>query len=271
MHDVSRLERAEMTAWTEIFRAASWLTAEEAGLELHDIDGAVVSIVRCADVLALNRVVGLGLDRPAGHETIDRIVELYGKAGVPRFFVQLGPVAHVDVTAAALAARGFTHYNSWIRLYRPADGPVPDVSCDLDIRPIETHEAGLFAAIVVAGFGWPTEVAELVADTVGRPGWRHYMAFEGEIPVATGAFFLAGDLAWIDFAVTMEGKRGKGAQSALVARRIRDAVALGCRGFVVETAEQTPANEAPSYRNMRRFGFEPQYARPNYIWTAERK
>jgi len=112
-------------------------------------------------------------------------------------------------------------------------------------------------------------VAELVADTVGRPGWRHYMAFEGEIPVATGAFFLAGDLAWMDFAVTMEAKRGKGAQSALVARRIRDAVALGCRGCIVETAEQTSSNEAPSYRNMRRFGFEVQYARPNYIWTAK--
>jgi len=269
MSDVATLERAEMTAWTEIFRAASWLTAEEAGLELHEIDGAVASIVRCADVLALNRVVGLGLDAPPDGETIDRIVRLYRRARVPRFFVQLGPVAHVDVTAAALATRGFSPYNNWVRLYRPADGPVPDVACDLEVRPIETHEAGLFGAIVAAGFGWPNEVAELVADTVGRPGWRHYMAFEGQIPVATGAFFLAGDLAWIDFAVTLEAKRGRGAQSALVARRIRDAVALGCKGFVVETAEQTPAKEAPSYRNMRRFGFEVQYARSNYIWTKE--
>lgn len=267
MHDVTTLERAEMTAWTEIFRAASWLTAEETGLELHHIDGAVASIVRCADVLALNRVVGLGLDAPPGGETIDRIVELYSNASVPRCFVQLSPVAHMDVTAAALAARGLTHYNNWIRLYRPAEGPIPEVSCHLDVRPIEPHEAGLFGAIVATGFGWPSEVAELVADTVGRPGWGHYMAFDGEIPVATGAFFLAGDLAWIDFAVTMEGKRGQGAQSALVARRIRDAAALGCQGFVVETAEQTPSKEAPSFRNMRRFGFEVQYARPNYVWT----
>lgn len=268
MNDVVTLERTEIAAWTEVFRAASWLTAEEAGLELHDIDGAVASIVRRADVLALNRVVGLGLHAPPGDGTLDRIVGLYEAAGVPRFFVQISPVAHMDVTAAALAARGFVHYNNWMRLYRAADVPVPDVSCGLEVRPIETHEAGLFGAIVVGGFGWPTEVAELVADTVGRPGWRHYMAFEGEIPVATGAFFLAADLAWMDFAVTMEGKRGKGAQSALVSRRIRDAVALGCRGFVVETAEPTPSNEAPSYRNMRRFGFAAQYARPNYIWTA---
>jgi len=268
MSDVETMERAETAAWTEIFRAASWLTAEEAGLELHELGGAVASVVRCADVLALNRVIGLGLSAPPADETIDRIIGLYRTAGVPRFFVQLAPVPHADVTAAVLAARGLLHYNNWIKLSRPADGPVPDVSCALEIRPIELHEAGLFAAIVVGGFGWPTEVSELVADTVGRSGWQHYMAFEGDIPVATAAFFLAGDLAWMDFAVTMEGKRGQGAQSALAARRIHDAVAMGCRGFVVETAEQTSAHEAPSYRNMLRFGFEVQYARPNYIWTA---
>ena len=271
MSDVATLERAEMSAWTEIFRAASWLTAEEAGLEFHEIDGAVASVVRCADVLALNRVIGLGLDAPPGRETLDRIVGLYRGAGVPRFFVQLSPVAHVDVTAASLAAHGLSHYNNWVRLYRPADGPVPDVSIALEIRPIETHEAGMFAAIVVAGFGWPTEVAELVADTVGRPGWRHYMAFEGRVPVATGAFYLAGDLAWIDFAVTMEGKRGMGAQSALVARRIRDAAELGCKGFVVETAEPTPSHGAPSYTNLLKLGFGVRYVRANYIWTAGRK
>ena len=94
------------------------------------------------------------------------------------------------------------------------------------------------------------------------------MAFEGLVPVATGAFYLAGDLAWIDFAATMEGTRGMGAQSALVARRIRDAAELGCKGFVVETAEPTPSHEAPSYTNLLKFGFEVRYVRANYIWTA---
>ena len=83
--------------------------------------------------------------------------------------------------------------------------------------------------------------------------------------ISAGAYYLSGDIAWLDFAATKPEYREKGAQSALLARRIDDAAAEGCRLFVVETAEQTPEKEAPSFRNMRRYGFEVAYTRPNYI------
>jgi hypothetical protein len=44
------------------------------------------------------------------------------------------------------------------------------------------------------------------------------------------------------------------------------ATKLGCSLIVVETAEQTKDKPAPSFCNMRRFGFEVAYARPNYIF-----
>jgi hypothetical protein len=53
----------------------------------------------------------------------------------------------------------------------------------------------------------------------------------------------------------------------LLARRITDAADLGCRRLVVETAEDTPKKDAPSFRNMLRFGFQVAYVRPNYIFS----
>jgi GNAT superfamily N-acetyltransferase len=92
------------------------------------------------------------------------------------------------------------------------------------------------------------------------------MAFEGDRPVATAGFFLDGEYAWIDFASTHADYRGRGAQGALVEQRIRDAKDMGCKWLVVETAQQTPEKEAPSYRNMIRYGFKLAYTRPNYIF-----
>ena len=44
-----------------------------------------------------------------------------------------------------------------------------------------------------------------------------------------------------------------------------DAGAAGCLDLIVETAEDTPEKAAPSFHNVRRFGFEVEYLRPNYL------
>jgi hypothetical protein len=50
---------------------------------------------------------------------------------------------------------------------------------------------------------------------------------------------------------------------------MRDAAGDGCRWVSVETAEQTPEREAPSFRNLTRLGFTVAYRRPNYLWLRE--
>jgi GNAT superfamily N-acetyltransferase len=87
--------------------------------------------------------------------------------------------------------------------------------------------------------------------------------------VATGAAYFTGPAAWIDFASTLPEARGRGAQSALIARRIEDCARARCDTIVVETAEPTAENAAPSYRNVTRLGFQPVYARPNYLYVFE--
>jgi GNAT superfamily N-acetyltransferase len=94
------------------------------------------------------------------------------------------------------------------------------------------------------------------------------MAFDSDLPVATGAMYVDGAYAWIDFAATLAEYRGRGAQTSLLAQRVRDAAKLGCQWLVVETAQELPDKPAPSYRNMVRHGFVEAYVRPNYLWTS---
>jgi GNAT superfamily N-acetyltransferase len=262
-----RLERAEIAAWRDFYRAASPASAAACGLGLLEDEGTLGVRAAAADVLGLNRVIGLGLERPASEAAIEKLVEFFVAESVPRFFVQVSPTAAPADVGELLATRGFRHYNNWVKFYRDTSPP-PPVSTDLTIRMIDEDEAPAFGRIVAACFDWPEPAASWVADTVGRDGWRHYMAFDGDAPAATGALFVSEGLGWIDFATTLPEYRGRGAQSALLAQRIRDAAELGCEGLVVETAEDRPEKPAPSYRNQLRFGFEVAYVRPNYIFSS---
>jgi len=110
-----------------------------------------------------------------------------------------------------------------------------------------------------------TKHVDAAAAPVGRPGWTHYGAWDGSDLVATGAMFTTGRVAWIAFAATKASHRGRGAQSSLIAERVRRASDLGCDWVITETAEELPDRPAPSYRNLRRLGFTDAYRRQNYV------
>jgi GNAT superfamily N-acetyltransferase len=263
--DIVALEECEMAAWGDFFRAAPDDVVRGMSLRVDDVNGAVLTSVASVDVLAFNRVLGIGINYPATPDMIDDLVGIFDAAGVRRFFIQVSPAARPPELEGWLVERGFSHYNNWVRLARGTD-KVPDFDCDLEVREIGRDEADTFGRIVRESFDWPEGMERVIAGAVGRPGWHHYMAYDGDTPAATAGHFVHGEVAWIDFAATLPEFRGRSAQKALVARRIRDAAAEGCRMIIVETAEQRPDHDAPSYRNMLKMGFEVAYLRPNYIW-----
>jgi GNAT superfamily N-acetyltransferase len=227
----------------------------------------VASIVARCDVLAFNRVIGFGEAGPVNQEDVERLIQLYAEAGARRAFVQINPVAVDASVFETFSVCGLRHHNNWAKLYRDTH-PLPSVATDLRIELIEKERAADFAAVVTEAFDWPDILRPWIAQLVGRKGWRHYMAFEGMHGVATAALYVSGEWGWIDLAATAEDYRGRGAQGKLLELRIADARAAGCKFISVETAEQTPDHEAPSHRNMIRYGFQEAFIRPNYLWTA---
>ena len=89
----NQLESHEADAWSEFYRHASPQTQRDCGIEHFQIGGARAVMAAQVDVLAFNRVIGLGLEQPATEAMLDEIVHRYRDAGVGRFFVQLSPQA----------------------------------------------------------------------------------------------------------------------------------------------------------------------------------
>jgi hypothetical protein len=254
-----------MVAWKDLFEAVPSDVAEEAGIGSIDGEHGLIGFVSSADVLALNRVLGLGVRRDALPDAALQLIREYDSRAISRFFVPVSPAAAPESLASNLKEYGLRPYNHWIRLVRDVtDFPSEDTS--LQIRAIGSDQALDFGNIVCRNFGWPDHLAAWIAATVGRPKWRHYMAFDEDLPVATAAMYERGRCVWFDLATTEEPHRGRGAQSALLAVRLRDAARAGCELVTMETAAPREGVSAPSFRNAVRAGFRTVCSRPNYIW-----
>lgn len=261
------LEAAEVRSLASLYDAATPELVAECGVVVESRGGGLLVAATRLDVLALNRVVGIGLERRPTRDDVDSVVSAFHDIASPRFFVQVAPVEGSEKVEEWLTDSGLRHHNNWVRLSRELVD-LPDAPpSDLTIRLIGTEEGETFSRIVAQAFRFPPAVASLVRCPIDRPGWHHYLAYEGEEAIGGAAMFVAGESAWFGFAGTAAERRGRGAQTALVIRRLEDAAAAGCRWVSVETAEQTPDREAPSFRNLRRLGFSQAYVRPNYLWV----
>lgn len=266
-HDTAVLEATEAIAARALVEALSPADARLLGVTSRPVAGGVAVRASRVDVLTLNRAVGFGIRTPFTASDLDGLIEWYQDAGVSRFFLQPAPTHFSDHLRRWLSDRGVAHYNNWVKLWRSTE-EVPRVVTDLRVERVGTGRAHDFATMVVRGLGMPDATRPWLAATVGRGAWRHYLAFDEDTPVATATLLVEGETGWLGFAVTDASHRGRGAQSALVARRIADAQALGVKRLVVETAEETAERHTPSFHNLRRLGFHLAYLRPNFLWKA---
>jgi len=200
-------------------------------------------------------------------EHMTRTAEHTEAAALADLMVSVPPATSApDGLTGWLESRNVRRHNRWVRLWHPVDTPLQDTpQTDLRVTEIGPADADEFARVVRDAYGFPPEVDEWTASPVGRPGWTHYGAWDGSDLVATGAMFTTGRVAWIAFAATKASHRGRGAQSSLIAERVRRASELGCDWVITETAEELPDRPAPSYRNLRRLGFTDAYRRQNYV------
>lgn len=262
------LEKAEMTFWFAVHDAAPADAARALGLHRVRAGEGCAFLAPGADVLALNKVLGLGLDAPATEADLDAVVRAYRSAGARRFFIQLSPTAAPPDLPDALTRRGFRLHNHWVKLVRDLHGPLPAAPTALAVEEIGRTHAARFGELVAPAFDWPAPMAAVLAATVGRPGWRHYLALDGAEPAAAAGLYVRDGIAYFGPAVTLDAHRRRGAQSALIARRLREARAMGASLAVVDTAAPTEAHPVPSLRNLRRLGFGVAYHRPNYLFTC---
>ena len=264
---VGRCELHERQAWEACVEGCASVEGNPLRAEVARAGATPVPIVAALDFGLFNRVIGLGLTSQAGDESVDAIRSLYEARGQSNWTISVSPLAQPADLGARLERRGMRHASDVAKVVRSTrDAPVAET--DLRVEAVGVDFAGHFAAVAVDAFGVPQPYSNWFRGTFGRPGWRHYIAFDDQLAVATGALYVDGDLGWLSLGATLPSHRRRGGQSAILARRIQDAARLGCRLVHSETGAETAAEPNPSYRNMLRSGFRLAYLRADYIPDA---
>ncbi len=257
-------ELAEARAMGDLYQAAAE-RSDPAGTTVATPGGGVAFALTAVDIGFFNRVIGIGVARPAVETDVEEASAFFDRADRHQSVAQLAGHAVPSDVVGWFEARGFARSRTWVKMWHRLD-TLPVATTDLRIERVGPEWADEFARIgVIDAYGFPDVVAGVASSSVGRQGWTHYLGFDGDLPVASAAMRIEDGVAWLGFGATQETHRGHGCQSAMFALRLRDARDAGCRFAITETGEETPEDPNPSYRNMVRSGFELAYPRHNWV------
>jgi GNAT superfamily N-acetyltransferase len=234
------------------------------GFSIESVAGAMVFLAPRVPVPFFNRTTGF-LPEIFTEADLDRVIDLYRKAGIKEFWVQFTPEDAPQGFDAWLAVRGFSAAPRarWAKFVRHTS-EAPAFVTDLAIRIASPDDVPDVARILSAAYGLPPALSSAIASLVSSPGWIFFVACAGEAPIATGALHVQQETGWLGLAATDSEYRGRGAQSALLAARIAAAARAGCATVVTETGEPKRDEANPSLANIRRAGFVQVCSRLNY-------
>ena len=205
-----------------------------------------------------NQGLGIGRHGPATIDEISQAAAWFADRGVDRYWLQLGTRPIHARVERWLAARHFVLEYRSVLLARSLRAPLAGAASDLDVRRVGADAARGVGRVAAESFGWPPAAQDLSACVVGRPGWRHYLVYEGPVPVGGGAAYEAGGTVWLGFGGVLATHRRRGGQAALLARRNRR------RRLRLPHGHRRRSGRSSSHRNCLRAGFVEVGVRPIY-------
>jgi hypothetical protein len=155
---------------------------------------------------------------------------------------------------AWLVARGYEQGPTMRRYLRPAAPPSAETEATVDVRKLTAADTEGMSLIFADAIG----VSDLATvPLLGLPnldGWHCYAAYLDEREVACGSMLFDAGMAVLGLDATAPEARHRGCQTALIRRRMADAVRAGCETMLAESCE-VPADRAGAGRNFQRAAF----------------
>lgn len=265
-------ERSEAATMLALESWAAPETVRRLGIAATEIAGGVVLAVRDDPSQYWSKVFCLGLDAPITDAVIGEVLDFYRDNGNKSAVLQITPAALPEDWTEICARHGLTGGSFWHKMVRESE-PLAAEST-LRIAPVPVEESEPWSRMLMRGFGMPEDLAPMVSNVLGERGITAFGAYADE-----GELVGSGTLSVVDVAggqrvgqfvagVTLPEFQGRGAQSALIAARMRAAVDAGCGVFVAETGDELPGEHNTSLHNLLRLGFRVLYKRQNWIWRA---
>jgi len=209
----------------------------------------------------ITQTFGLGMFAPLTEADLGTIEDFFADRGADTAHevCPLSDPAHLSL----LSARGYHPFELSSVLCRSLDHLAPAASTGVMTRPIEPGEEGLWAETSAAGWSSEPAVADLVrglAEISVRGGATAcFLAEHAGEPVAAGGLYLHEGVLLLAGASTVPAWRGRGAQNALLAARLRWGAAQGADLAMVVTLPGST-----SQLNAERQGFRMTYTRTKW-------
>jgi hypothetical protein len=258
-----RLERAEGLANARCVEARARV-APEVGATWITVAGAMAMFD--GPNSPITQTFGLGLFDPVTAADLARIEAFFEAHGAPAHH-EVSPVAGPAIVGL-LTDRRYQPFEFTSVMYRPigdrnlATAPNPS----LHIRTVGEAEGEVWARTAAEGWSEAAGAGDFML-TIGRilavtAGAHLYLAeLEGR-PIAAATLYMHEGVALMGGASTIPSARGRGAQLALLERRLQDAFANGC-----DIAMMGALPGSISQRNAERHGFRIAYTRIKWRQT----
>jgi GNAT superfamily N-acetyltransferase len=258
---VRRTLECEIAYTISRMRVLERLPGNPVGIAIREPEGGPVALMaRHLPVPSFNTVVGL---RAGCERHIEPLSTWYRAEGVKARFETV-PGYYDPALGRELARLGYYQSGFHTSLVCEPDQAMPAKADGIDIKRV-AEAAVLDEFLGTHAAGWKIPDVQGFKDNVrgwlGQTGWSLYLARIDGKPAATAILYVADKVAYCADAATDPAFRGRGLQSALLARRIADARDAGV-DFVCSGAEFL----SQSHRNMERAGMRVQFVRS--LWTA---
>lgn len=260
---MERVDRVENQSFVSLYQDAP----AELRAGLYEEDGVQAVWLGTFDDVGFSSIAGI--DAASEPEaTLARILAMAERAGVRTMGMEDHPDLDPKYGHEWFVAHGFQPDHDEQIWWRALDDverqPEPE---GVRIEQVARADRDTFAGVLNEGFGAKPDagLGGVFAAVIGKQGWLHYIAYVDGEPGAAAAMFIDDGVADCFVASTRPAARRRGAQTALISRRLLDGRAAGCD---IATAQSVTDNASP--RNFERHGFMPVYRRTIYSRRLDR-
>ncbi|KOO46125.1 GNAT family N-acetyltransferase [Priestia koreensis] len=256
------LEHAEIDCLTSRLTVMEQLPGNPMNVEIKHFGRATAFSVQNIPGPSFNTVKGL---QDGDESYVEDILAFYKEKGIPVRF-ELTP-AHVSSNLLTyLAKKGFYQHDFHTSFYKPLIKEEAQMNASVSVRELREDEFSLFGELYTKGFSMPPFLASGVASNnqilFGKEGWSFYVAEINGKPAGIGVLFLKDGMATMAAAATIPEQRRKGVQTALLQKRLVEALNQECYLAVSQARFGSV-----SHANMERIGFQIGYTKT--IWIQE--
>ncbi len=264
---VALCEQYEREAYTLFFESIGPLQMDYG---LTSIPSGSVTQFTCREapnVTLLNRLLGLGIDKAATMEEIDRAARRAATLRVSCTAYVIEGYTHPIGLPAMLKERGFMpKARTSILVFDPKDTPGTSLNNNIKVAEVLISDSELFAEVVCEGFelrgGFRRVWNAISRASVANPRQKCYMAYLNGNPVGGATLVLSkdGNYAGLYSTSTLPEYRHHGVQSALLNVMLQEAIDRGVSLITAQTMYDGSAQ-----RNLQKQGFSLGYVRESFV------